>query len=375
MSNMINPKVSKYFDFSAQIQNLINSRVLSSTELHGYYDLIENYGIEANALVRIIQYCVETKGTKVNNAYINTIALDWISEGCLTVEDINNKIELINSTYGLVNKVLNNLNTRRYVFKEDIELFNNWTKVLSFDIDTILKVAKNMATKKVVHIKALDNQLHKYHKLNLKTFKDIENYESDKQRLFLITKIIVKNLGLYYEDLSKVVETYSRKWDDMGFNEEMLLILSDYAFKNSVRTLESFDKLIAETNNLGLRDKFELEQHLENLANINFKIEEIFTLLGITRNVNSYDRKCYNTWKQIWCFSDDIISYAVSLSAGKINAIQYLNKILSNWHDKNVTTLEQAQDTSAVEDKIIKTNTISQEQIKELFSNLEYVEV
>ena len=39
----------------------------------------------------------------------------------------------------------------------------------------------------------------------------------------------------------------------------------------------------------------------------------------------------------------EIIEYAATLSKDKVQPMQYMNKILSNWFEQKITTLEQAK--------------------------------
>ena len=54
-----------------------------------------------------------------------------------------------------------------------------------------------------------------------------------------IARQVVKGLGLYYEDLSKVIDTYVVKWTQMGYGDEILVQIADYCFKTRGRTLDA----------------------------------------------------------------------------------------------------------------------------------------
>ena len=120
-----------------------------------------------------------------------------------------------------------------------------------------------------------------------------------------------------------------------------------------------------------------LNDYLKDLMITDKKIAEILEKLGIKRNVNPYDRSFYKTWTETWNFDDSMLDYATTLSVGKSSAMQYMNKILSNWKSQNITTLDKAKATNLEikEETKSQNATISKEDINALFSNLEYVEV
>ena len=114
----------------------------------------------------------------------------------------------------------------------------------------------------------------------------------------------------------------------------------------------------------------------DNLA-VDEKIKLVLNAIGVSRNVNNMDRNFYTTWTKDWCFEDDVILYGASLAKDKSNAMQYLNKILSNWSSQGVKTLEKAKSIKVdiVAEKSFIHNNYSKEQISSLISNLDEVEV
>ena len=380
LPNVKKYKVDKYTDFNLQMQEILSARMITPTEFAEYYNIIENHHIEPEALVMITKYCVDLKGESVRYPYIITVAKNWEKEGIRTTEDVENKIKELGVLDDKVRLVLNALGTKRKAQLEDVQMLNRWLDEFDFDLNVIIYLAKRLSLKFKVDMLYLNNQLLKYYEMKLFSIQEIENYENEKLELFDTAKQITKGLGLYYEDLTKVCDTYVVKWKNMGYSKEMLNLMADYSFKNSVRTLEGFDNVVQKLFKLGIVTTDALNEYLNDLCIIDKKISNILEHIGVKRNVNSFDRALYETWTQEWNFTDDLIEYATSLSAGKTNAMQYMNKILSNWKSQNVNSLEKAKSlsiekTNDKENLSTNPNTISKEEINALFSNLEYIEV
>lgn len=373
--------VDKYADFNHQLQEILSGRMINPAEYNVYYSFIEENHIEPEVLIMIVKFCVQYKGNNARNVhypYIMAIAKDWISDGVRTTADVENKIQSLGVMNDKATLLLSALNTKRKVQLEDVQLLNHWLDDLEFQFNTIIYVAKQMSLKKKTEIQALNAQLEKYYEMKLLSVNEIEQYEVDKQQLYSVAKTVVKNLGLYYEDLSKIIETYVIKWQQMGFNEIVLTQIADYCFKNSIRTLEGYDNIVQKLFKLGIVSVEALNEYLSELNETDQKIIKVLEILNIKRNVNSFDRTYYKTWTIDWGFSSDLIDYAATLSAGKSSAIQYLNKILSNWKQQNVTTIEQASTQAKTDITTQKENTspeISKERLSALFGNLEFVDV
>lgn len=371
--------VDKYADFNHQLQEILVGRMINPSEYNVYYSFIEENHIEPEVLIMIVKYCVQYKGNNARNVhypYIMAIARNWLDEGVRTTEDVENKIQSLGVMNDKATLLLTALNTKRKVQLEDVQLLNKWLDELDFDFNVIIYVAKRMSMKKRVDVQVLNNQLLKYYEMKLSSINEIEDYENDKQSLYDIAKAVVKNLGLYYEDLSKIIETYVLKWQQMGYTKDVLVDIADYSFKNSIRTLDGFDSVVQKLYKLGIVTTDALNEYLIELNVVDQKIATILELLGLKRNVNSFDRNYYKTWTEDWNFNDEMLQHACNLSAGKTSAIQYMNKILSNWKQQNVYTIEKAQATSLSDKQPEAPKAdISKERMSALFGNIEFVDV
>ena len=372
-------QIGKYTDFNIQIQEILSKRMLTPTEFSEYYNIIEKYHIEPEALVMIIKYCADLKGENVSYPYIITVAKNWEKEGVHTAEDVENKITELGVLDDKVGLVLSALNTKRKAQLEDVQLLNHWLNDLDFELNTIIAVAKRISIKKAkVDINYLNTLLTKYYEMRLNSVVEIEEYETQKQNMTDLARQVVKGLGLYYEDLTKVIDTYIVKWTQMGYNQEILVQIADYCFKNSIRTLDSLDRVVQKLYKLGIVSLEAFNQYLADLTAWDNKVRTLLENLGIKRFVNEYDREFYRTWTETWGFNEEMISYASSLAVGRSNAIQYMNKILSSWKSQNITTLDKAKansifaPTTKVENKADK---YTKEQLNSLFSNLDEVEI
>lgn len=372
-------KIGKYTDFNIQVQEILSKRMLTPTEFSEYYNIIEKYHIEPEALVMIIKYCADLKGESVTYPYIITVAKNWEKDGVHTCDDVENKIKELGILDDKVNLVLGALGTKRKVQLEDVQMLNRWLGELDFDLNTIVAVAKRCQLKKVkADINYLNNLLNKYYEMRLNSIIEIENYETQKDNMITLARQVVKGLGLYYEDLTKVIDTYIVKWAQMGYGDEILIQIADYCFKNSIRTLDAYDRVVQKLYKLGIVTLEAFNEYLNDLVAWDDKVRTLLDNLGIKRYVNEFDREFYRTWTELWGFGDDIINLATTLSVGKSNSMQYMNKILSSWKAKGVVTLEQAKANATFETagvQVKKSDKYTKEQINSLFSNLDEVEI
>ncbi len=371
-------RIDKYADFNIQAQELIGERMIMPNDYAEFYNLIESYHIQEKALLAIIKYCVDNKGFNLNPKYIVTVAKDWARDGVATIEQVEEKIAELGVVDDKMGLILSCMGTKRKIQLEDKELLNKWLNSFGFELNVVLFVVKYLKSKKKkIDVNILDDALTKYFEMKLMSVQEIENYENEKENLYTIAIAVNKELGIYYEDLTKEIDSYIVPWVNMGFDVELLKMVADNCFKSSIRTLEGYNNILNKLFRLGIVNINSYLQYINDNLAIDEKIKRILTELNLTRNVNNMDRNFYSIWTSDWNFNDDIILYGASLSKDKSNALQYLNKILSNWNSQGIKTIDNAKNAKieTQETTAFIHNQYSKEQIKSLISNLDEVEV
>ena len=371
-------QVDKYVNFNIQAQELIGERMIMPNDYADLYNLIEKNHVAENALLAIIKYCVDNKGFNLNPKYVIAVAKDWARENITTLEQVEAKIEELGVVDDKMSMILSQMGTRRKIQLEDKELLNKWLNAYGFELNVILFVVKALKNKKrKLDVNILDDNLTKYFEMKLMSVQEIENYENEKENLHAVAIAVNKELGIYYDDLTKEIETYVVPWINMGFDVETLKMVADNCFKSSIKTLEGYNNIVNKLFRLGIVNVNAYLQYINDNLALDEIIKKILVELNLTRNVNNMDRNFYNTWINDWGFELDVVLYGASLSKDKANAMQYLNKILANWNSQGVKTIDKAKLTKVEtgETNTFVHNQYSKEQIKSLISNLDEVEV
>lgn len=371
----------KYETFVQEIQEILTGRQIGPNEYYKYIDFIEVNHIEPCDFNMIVKYCVQRKGNSINSNYILTVAKVWVDEGVRTAEKIEEKIESLTIITSDANLVAKALKFKGNLAIEHQQMYEKWIKSYGFNQNTILQVAKKVASRlKSNSFETLDKVLTKYYEMKLLSFGEIEEYEANKQDLISIAKEINKALGVYYESVDNEIDTYILPWFSRGFDKESLMLIANCCFKNSVRTLEGMDENVQKFYKQGLTSVNSINGYLSQVLSVDEFIKEILGALNIDRRVSSFDRSFYRTWTYVYGFSNDVIKYGASLASGKMNAMQYLNTILTNWHDKKLVTLEdvkkQKNDVNIPKTKEVKGKSfgsVSVEEANALFDNLDEI--
>ncbi len=380
LNNTKKYNAKKYESFNAQAQEILCGRMITPNEYREYYDIIERFHVEKEALLMIINYCVNIKGDNVGYAYITTIAKDWANQKITTAKQVEERlIEFENLRTGM-EYLLKLMGSKRLPNIEERTLYQKWVQE-GFDDEVLTYVAKKMKSKNKPSFQAMDILLDKYFAQKLFSTNEIELFEEEKSKASKIAKTITKNLGLYYENLEPVIENYIFNWVNLGFSENMLEEISNYCFKTNVRTLEGMSKVLEKFHKLGILTENSLAEYFNEVLVVDKKIKTILENIGLSRNVNQFDRDKYKIWKEIWKMPDEIIDYACTLAVGKDQPMQYLAGILATLHDKNITTLEDAKNSYNIISPKSTTKSnftgrqYSKEEMNALFQSIDEIEI
>lgn len=380
LNNTKKYNAKKYESFNAQAQEILCGRMITPNEYREYYDIIERFHVEKEALLMIINYCVNIKGDNVGYAYITTIAKDWANQKITTAKQVEERlIEFENLRTGM-EYLLKLMGSKRLPNIEERTLYQKWVQE-GFDDEVLSYVAKKMKSKNKPSFQAMDILLDKYFAQKLFSTNEIELFEEEKSKASKIAKTITKNLGLYYENLEPVIENYIFNWVNLGFSENMLEEISNYCFKTNVRTLEGMSKVLEKFHKLGILTENSLAEYFNEVLVVDKKIKTILENIGLSRNVNQFDRDKYKIWKEIWKMPDEIIDYACTLAVGKDQPMQYLAGILATLHDKNITTLEDAKNSYNIISPKSTTKSnftgrqYSKEEMNALFQSIDEIEI
>ena len=370
----------KYQSFNAQAQEILCGRMITPNEYREYYDIIERLHMEKEALLMIINYCVNTKGDNVGYSYIVTIAKDWVNQKITTAKQVEDRLLEFESLKSGMEYLIKIMGIKRLPNIEERTLYQKWIQQ-GFNDEVLTYVAKKLKSKSKASFQYMDSILEKYYANKLFSVNEIDLFEEEKSKATQLAKVITKNLGLYYENIEPVVENYIFVWLNMGFSEKMLEAISNYCFKTNVRTLDGMNKLLEKLHKLGILTEKSLAEYFGEVLAVDRKIKGLLESIGLSRNVNQFDRDKYRIWKDVWKFSDDIIDYACTLSVGKEQPMQYLSGVLSSFHDKNISNVEDAKNSyNIISSKSNKSSfsskrDYSKEEMNALIQSIEEIEI
>lgn len=326
----------KFEGLYEEIQAIISERMINQNEFRDYLILLEEYGMERNALIMIVNYCVNLRGASIRSAYIKKVIKSFCDDGDVTVERVESRLSSYSLSTSAIIKIFAACSIKRTPEVEDGELYNKWVG-LGFSEDAICCAAKAFKAKTMEKLDAILDELANNRKFDAK---EIDDYKKNKDSLYSNVKIIAKTLGAYLPDATPYVEKYYSVWVDYGFSSDALKSIASHCFLSGRNSFELMNDFIEQLYSDAYIDDDSVFKLLNELEEDNRFIKKIHTACGYTREIKPYDRQSLARWRN-WGFSDELILKAADLSAGKNNPIAAINYLLSQWKNAGIYTIDK----------------------------------
>lgn len=235
-------------------------------------------------------------------------------------------------------------------YNKDIKL-NDLSKKLELPLKTIQDSIKfleeeNLITKKNTGY-ILNNiqeiELHKLYNPKITSSpEEIEKIAQNKYRAKAIENINNEFFqGImspsWYSDIDLWFKKYS-------FDEEVMIALFRYCFNRSALH-RNYIQTVAEAwfkNNIKTFN--DLDKYYEKQEKLSTLQKTISKKLGLTRNLSEYESNYIEKWNIDYGYNLDVIEIALKKTTSKSNPnFDYLDKLLTDWHDRNFKTTNDVQ--------------------------------
>ncbi len=334
------PKVlhpEKYDGLYEEIQSVFgDGRMVSQDEFREYLIFLEEYGFERNALLMVVNYCVNLKGDTIGAAYIKKVLKNFASDDTTTAKRVEEKLSSYTASTASLLKIFSACGIKRSPAAEDGEFYNKWI-ALGFDDDAIISAAKCFKYKS---LEKLDLALHELYKNKKFDAKEIADYRKTKDSLYETAVGVAKALGVYISDPTPYVENYVSTWSGYGFGNDALLKIANYCFLSGRNSFDGMNDFVLNLYNQAFVDDDSVNGLLIQLAEDDKFIKTVLSACGLTRKIIPYDRQALTRWRD-WGFNEAMILKAAELSASKNNPVAAMNYLLSTWKNGGIYTVEQ----------------------------------
>jgi DNA replication protein DnaD len=323
----------QYGDFNKELQRKMQKvgKFVSAGDYLKYMRFLEENTMQPQALLLVVEYCINKQGTAVSPSYVFNKAKKLLSGGATTYEQVERALSNYNAKESELQAVISALGAHHVLDETDYSLYRKWTETLGFAKESVLIAAKNI---KHGSMNTLDVTLEELYEKGKMEEKEIAEYLAEREMLAALTFRIARKLGIKVSNPIAYIDEYVEKWYNYGFEESSLLDIALFCLKTERGNFDSMDAVVAKLFEKGIVDKESVKNLLKE-KNEELKLfEKIRELCGNIRK-NAANVSLIRTWRD-WNFNDQMILEAAKRSATSSNPVPYINKILSEWKREGI---------------------------------------
>lgn len=233
-------------------------------------------------------------------------------------------------------------------FNTEIKI-NDLSKTLGLDFPTVQDAIKYWETKGL-----LVKNPNGYTLANLQ---ELELAKLYNPKVSLDPETIEKNVENQYR--AKVIDsinsqffsgTMSPSWyadidlwfEKYGFDDQVMIALFNYAYENRALHRNYIQTVADAWAKEKIKTFNDLDLYYERREKINIFKKDIAKKLNLSRNLTSYDEEYIYKWVETYKFKMDVIDIALKKSSTKNSiSFEYIDKLLSDWHEKELFTVSE----------------------------------
>ena len=331
-----------YTQFNAQLQQKLQQvgKFVSANDYRKYMQFLEETQMQPEALLLIVDYCISKQGESVSPSYIFNKAKVMLKNGWFTREQVERELSKINANKDNVLAVFQALGiSNRTPDEDDYALYKKWTETWGFTKDSILVVAKKAKRGSLTTLNLTLEELQEKGKLDAK---ELERYLTERETLTGLTFRIARKLGVKVSNPAPYVDEYVEKWATYGFEDTSLLDIALFCLKTDRGDFDSMHAIVEKLLSDGIVNKDGVKAFLKGKNDELKLFEKIREICGGIRK-NPTTLSLLSTWRA-WNFTDLMILEAAKRSTASSSPIPYMNKILSDWKQAEIFTVDKIAD-------------------------------
>lgn len=326
----------QYADFNKELQRKMQKvgKFISAGDYIKYMRFLEENTMQPQAFLLIAEYCINKQGASVSPSYVFNKAKKLIQKGKTTYDQVEKELSNYNANEGNLLAVFSALSILRTPDETDYSLYESWLSK-GFSQDSVIAAAKKQ---KRGSMNSLDLTLGELAEKGKLETEEIQRYLNDREVLATLTFRLGRKLGVKVQNPAPYIDEYVEKWYLYGYEENSLLDLALFCLKTERGNFEAMHELVQSLFKDGVVSTESVKEFLKEKNDELKLFIKIQSICGGIRK-NAANLSLIQTWRS-WNFSNEMILEAATRSAGGANPIPYMNKILSDWKQKGIFTVQ-----------------------------------
>ena len=333
-----------YDAFNTEVQEIFAPRAPLPQEMSKIYDWLDVFALEQETVPVLLQYArqkmqdIEKATVMQQINYADKIVRQWAEEDITSAEKAREWIELQGDHSLGLSKLMRELGMRRRATAQERKLYEGWLQN-GFDQEAISAAAKGMAGIHQPNFKYLDgiiNGLRKGGQTGMAAIKENEHLEQ-------LCGEALAALGLKNNRPNASQLRIYGQWAEAGHEHEKILLACEYGKKRDMARMADVGARLISWHEKGMVAVKDIKRLERDWDRAHGDMTEAFVRMGLSKKVSEADIGQYQQWRRQWHMPAELVFLAAEQAHGANYPHRYMQKLLSDWHEKGLLTVKAAK--------------------------------
>ena len=332
--------IYRHRDFNNRLQQIFGSRLLHSGEFNLACEWVEDLHLPEEVVLIMVEAYVSSHGAKCRFESINKVALKWAEEEIVTEEQAREKALCESDAWKLCQQVFKQLSISRKPTKAELEMAKKWLEEWKLSPKAVIAACKETVNARNPNMGYLDGILRRSTQITASD--EMTSALEEQSRIHDAIKQLHETLGVaFVSPMPSEIKNY-RNYLEAGFEPETILrIASELAETKRTPSMNLLHKAVNDFLERGQITLQEVEAHLSHLSGLRAQVGRIYKLCGLDKAASAADAAQMEDWLNLAPI--ELIEYAAECARGKQVPASYITKLLTNWKNLDLTTVELAK--------------------------------
>lgn len=333
------PVDEAYEAFASAVYGLFgNDRRLHGAEMSLCYEWVEELGLPADVVLCLIRHMIAQHGKNVAIQTIQKRAILLADEKITTVEDAEAVLSRDKAIWDGSRAVLRRMGKRRAPSEDEQASYRTWHVDWGFSQEDILAACAE-TTKGDPNFAYLGGILSRL-RAQQKTA-GIESALRQEQDADAPLRALLQVMHLPNVTVNE--GTRAVYADMRALYPDSIILM---AGKECAKRGSDFEGVMTTLKNWkrnGLTTAAEVSAYMRQVDDQNDFLRMLYEIMGVSARPNAADRRLAAKWLTQYGYTMGFITQCAAWAVGKDKPMAYLDALLSSFHEKGITTMEDAQ--------------------------------
>ena len=322
----------QYRDYNSALQALFRENLMHPKEYEMASDWLNLLGLEQDAAVRLVKYCVEqSKSKSPKPEWIfkraNKLAVAWAERGVRTVEDVERAIAAEDGVLDTARAVLKQFSQRRQPSVDELTCVQRWTQEWKFTQADILAACAETTKASKPSFAYLDAVLR-----SRMSGEDVYRDEL----VAVLRELDPQSASPTPELIKRYVALRT-----LGFAPETVRLAAVQCHRKRKNRFEDLEWMLNKWAEQRLFSPEAAQAYVDSMRAMSARMRRVLEMCGLERRPNLDDLARCEAWSAV--HDDAVIDYAAECARGMQMPVRYMDRLLSEWAASGIRTVEAAR--------------------------------